>query len=311
MRGWLRRGGYAARLAGDRADLWPAGALAALAYLGWLPLLVVVAEPRVEALSYFGVSVVTAGAYPANVVALAVALVGAILLLCLVAAGAEAALLRMAAAPSPSPPPLRRMALSGLAVFLVAALPALAAAAATVLALTAVAVDAFLAPGRAGVALRLAAAVWPYLAGLAVCVVLGQAFGAVALRRALAVEPTTVTAALLSAAQELVRTPVARFGVALAGWVSDAAVLLLSWAVLRVLWAPIAQELSAGGLASAETLLLLVGFVAIWLALLLAAGAVHVAISAWWALELARTDSVQRAAAAPAPRPDPRGGTST
>jgi hypothetical protein len=34
--------------------------------------------------------------------------------------------------------------------------------------------------------------------------------------------------------------------------------------------------------------LLLLGFVAIWLALLLAAGALHVAVSAFWAMELAR-----------------------
>jgi hypothetical protein len=32
--------------------------------------------------------------------------------------------------------------------------------------------------------------------------------------------------------------------------------------------------------------LLLLGFVAVWLGLLLAAGALHVAISAWWAMEV-------------------------
>ena len=43
-----------------------------------------------------------------------------------------------------------------------------------------------------------------------------------------------------------------------------------------------------GRLATPETLLLLLGFVAIWLGLLLAAGAVQVAVSAWWAIEQAR-----------------------
>ena len=46
MRGWLRRAlDTRPQLAGDRADLWPAGALAWLAFLGWLRFLVVVARP--------------------------------------------------------------------------------------------------------------------------------------------------------------------------------------------------------------------------------------------------------------------------
>jgi hypothetical protein len=63
---------------------------------------------------------------------------------------------------------------------------------------------------------------------------------------------------------------------------------LVSLALLRALWGPIGAALDGGRLATPDTLLLLLGFVAIWLALLLAAGAVHVAISAWWAMELAR-----------------------
>ncbi|HET6744763.1 MAG TPA: hypothetical protein VFH90_02825, partial [Candidatus Limnocylindria bacterium] len=52
--------------------------------------------------------------------------------------------------------------------------------------------------------------------------------------------------------------------------------------------APIAMALSDGRVANPSTLLLLLGFVAIWLALLLVAGALHVVVSAWWAMELAR-----------------------
>ena len=44
MRAWLRRGAIAAQKAADRSDLWPAGALASLAFLGWVPLMLVVAR---------------------------------------------------------------------------------------------------------------------------------------------------------------------------------------------------------------------------------------------------------------------------
>ena len=55
-----------------------------------------------------------------------------------------------------------------------------------------------------------------------------------------------------------------------------------------MLWIPIGSALDGGRLATPGTLLLLLGFVAIWLGLLLVAGAVHVAVSAWWAIEQAR-----------------------
>jgi hypothetical protein len=85
----------------------------------------------------------------------------------------------------------------------------------------------------------------------------------------------------------LVRRP-SGFAVALSGMLVDAVNVIFSVALLRVLWAPIATRLSDGRLASPDTVLLLLGFVAIWLALLLAAGALHVAVSAFWAMELAR-----------------------
>ena len=65
-------------------------------------------------------------------------------------------------------------------------------------------------------------------------------------------------------------------------------VVVVTTALLSVLWMPIGDALATGRLATPETLLLLLGFVAIWLGLLLAAGAVHVAVSAWWAIEQAR-----------------------
>ncbi|HET6381164.1 MAG TPA: hypothetical protein VFH63_09080, partial [candidate division Zixibacteria bacterium] len=135
--------------------------------------------------------------------------------------------------------------------------------------------------------LRLAAEVWPALVLLVVAVVVGQAYGAVAFRRATGHAGEPVPVALAGAARDLLGRPVPRLGTALAGTLADAAVLVLSWALLRVLWEPIGADLAAGRFMSPDTLLLLVGFVAIWLILLLAAGAVHAAVSTWWALEQA------------------------
>jgi hypothetical protein len=290
MRGWLRRGAYAAQLAGDRADLWPAGTLAWLAYLGWLPLLVVVAEPDAADLQPLGVALYSSAAFPANVIALAAALVGGVILLALLAAASELALQRAAAAPAPrGPAPAAGPALSGLAVLLVAMLPAAAAVTGLGVWIAAVARDVYTSPDlETPLLLRLAAEVWPALVVLGATVLVGQAFGAVAFRHAIGPRGEPVPGALARAASDLVRLPASRLGTAAAGTLADAVILLLSWALLRVLWAPIAADLGVGQLMSPATLLLLVGFVAIWLVLLLAGGAVHVGTSAWWALELAR-----------------------
>jgi hypothetical protein len=289
--GWLRRAAYAAQLASDRADLWPAGALAALVFAGWLPLLLVVAPLDPQDLAFVGNSLVSSSAYPANVVALSVAVVAAVMLACLLAAMAEAALQRMAGARPARQVPFGRAALTALAVVLVASIPAACATAALVLGIIAVAFGVFTSPDLdTPLLLRLAAGVWPFLLAMLVAVVVGQAFGGAALRRALAADAPPIGRALAAAAGDLRRHPVRLIGLAAAGLLKDAAWLVLSYALLRVLWAPIGGDLAAGQLASPDTLLLLVGFVAIWLALLLTAGALHVAVSAWWALELARAD---------------------
>ena len=85
------------------------------------------------------------------------------------------------------------------------------------------------------------------------------------------------------------RHPGGPIGVVVGGLLVDLLVLVVvTTALLSVLWMPIGDALATGRLATPETLLLLLGFVAIWLGLLLAAGAVQVAVSAWWAIEQAR-----------------------
>jgi len=309
LRAWLRRGVIAAQLAADRSDLWPAGALASLAFLGWLPLLLVVARPDVSDATFLASSLRASSAFPANVVALGVALVAGVVMLCLLAAAAEAALIRATAVSAAGHPPFSQAALVALTVVLICALPAAVATAALLLGAVAL-VPAEVQSPDLGVplAVRLAGLLLPFLVGLLLATLAGQAIGGAALRFALAPGAPPIREALARAARELLGGPRGRLGVAAAGLLADLIAVALTYAVLRVLWAPIASELGGGRLASPETLLLLVGFVAIWLALLLAAGALHLAISAWWALELADA-RVEARDAAIAARPEARGGS--
>jgi hypothetical protein len=296
---WLHRGVHAAQVAADRADLWPAGALAWLSYLGWVPLLVVVAGPDPNDLSFIGVSLYASSAFPANVIALAAAAVGGFAILCLVAGVAEMALLQRAA-PAAEPSPLARASLTAFTVILLASLPAVGAVSVLLLGAMAVAPTEFQSPDiGTPILVRMAAELWPFVAVFLLALLAGQAFGGVALRRTRAGAEVPVTSVLAAAGRDLLSRPGSRLGVAAAGLLLDAVVLLLTLGLLRVLWAPIGAALAAGRLASPDTLLLLLGFVAIWLALLLAAGAVHVTISAWWAIELARSGRPWMAGMAP------------
>ena len=290
MRSWLRRGAEAAQLAGDRSDLWPAGSLAWLAYLGWLPLVIVLARPNPNDLAFLGVSLYTSSTFPFNVAALGVSAVALFAVLCLVAATAEVSLLRNASADRDrAPTPFGRSVLTAFTITLVSTLPVAAAATGTLTALIAVAPDEFLSPDiGTPVLIRLGTQLLPYLLLFVVALVVGQAFGGMAIRRAHAAPNEPIAAVLAGTARSLVRRPWQGMGVAGGGTLVDAATLLFTFALLRVLWAPIAVALGDGRLASPGTLLLLLGFVTIWLALLLVAGALHVAVSAWWAIELAR-----------------------
>jgi len=286
---WLRRGLAAAQVAGDRSDLWLAGSLGWLAYLGWLPLLLVLAQPDANDVAFLGVSLYTSSAFPLNAFALGAAAVITFAVLCLVAAAAEVVLLRNAAPGGTPDAPLARAVMSAFTVTLVSTLPAVGAAAVVLVGVIAVAPAEFQSPDiGTPVLLRVAGDLLPYLVVLALAMLLGQAFGGLALRSSQAAPERPVTAALLAAGRLLVRRPLAGIGVAGGGMLLDALNLLFTFALLRVLWAPIASALADGRLATPATLLLLLGFVAIWLALLLVAGALHVAVSAWWATELAR-----------------------
>lgn len=287
---WIGRAVAAARLAGDRADLWIPGALGALAYLAWLPLLAVVAgPPRVGDLAFVGARLFSSSLYPWNVVLLAGAATLVVLIACLVAALGEAALLGSLGR-SDGRRSLSHDTGSAFTVILAASLPAAAALAGLVAGAVLVGRAEFGAPDLRGpLLLRILGSLAPLLVVLAAAVLLGQAFGAAAMRRAVGPAAGSIGAALRGGLGDVLRHPTRRIGLALGGTLAELVSLGLAFALLRVLWAPVAVDLAAGRLLSPENLLLLVGFVAIWLALVLVAGALHAWVSAWWSLELGPT----------------------
>jgi hypothetical protein len=286
---WLRNAAAAARLAADRGDLWLAGALGALGYLAWLPLVLAVSSvPRASDLAFMGAGIFSSELFPLNLLLLATLAALGILIGCLLAALAEATLLRGLGLGTPQRPLTREVEVV-FSVILVAVLPAVAVAAALLSGVAAVAPAEFGAPD-AGVplALRIALHLLPLLGGLAILAVAGQALGGVAIRKAAGPEALPVGASLKAALGDLIAHPARRIGLALISLVVDLLAVVLAVALLRLLWAPIGTDLAGGQLISPQALLLLVGFVAVWFAVILAFGALHVWISAWWSLELGR-----------------------
>lgn len=283
---WLDNAAVAARVAADRGHLWLPGALGALTYLAWLPLVVAVASPpRTSDLAFLGAGLRGSELFPLNVLLIATLAAIAILIACLLAAFAEAALLRAQGLGTPDRSMTREVEVA-LSVMLVAMLPAVALGAALISGIAAVAPGEFGAPDLGvPLALRIALRLAPLLAAFAVLAWLGQAFGAVALRRAIGPGALPIGGAMKAALRDLVRQPMRLLGLALTAFVADLLAVVLAVALLRVLWAPIGAELAGGQLVS-RAALLLVGFVATWLASTLAFGALHVWVSTWWSLEV-------------------------
>lgn len=285
--GWVRHGVVAARLAADRGDLWLPGALGALTYLAWLPLLVTVGTaPRTSDLAFLGAGLLSSELFPLNVFLIATIAALGVLVACLIAALAEASLLRATGLGTPGRSMTRELEVT-FSVMLVAALPAVAMGAALISGIAAVAPAEFGAPDLGvPLGLRIALRLAPLLAGFALLAWLGQALGAVALRRAVGPTALPVGEAVKAAVRDLIRQPVRRLGLAVTSFLTDLLAVALAVGLLRALWTPIDAELADGQLVSPEALLLLVGFVATWLLVILAFGALHVWFCCWWSLEM-------------------------
>jgi len=290
--GWLRHAALAWRVVAGRGDLWLPGALAAVTYLAWLPLIITVAAtPRTSDLAFLGAGLLSSALFPLNVFLIATLVALGVLIACLLAALAEVALLRASGLGTPGRSFTRELEVT-FSVMLVAALPAVALGAALISGIAAVAPAEWGSPDfGVPLAVRIALRLAPLLAAFAVAAWLGQAFGAVALRRAMGRDSLPVGEAMKAALRDLIRQPMRRLGLALISFLTDLLAVALAVVLLRALWAPIGADLAGGQLVSPTALLLLVGFVAIWLSVTLIFGALHVWFSTWWSLEIGVPDA--------------------
>ena len=278
-------------LIADRPELWLPGALANLAFLGWLPfVLAVVGPPSQGDLAFFTAGLVTSSAFPVNVIVLGaiVALLGMTASL-FVAAG-ETLLMGAIRSLHGSPPGARSFDEEVLRVWaaqLLAALPALLAAAILGLGLAAVAPGEYQSPDiRGPILLRLAGDLWPLEVALLGTILIGQIYGSAAVRRAAGETAASFPQALAAAGRDVSQRPVRLLTVAIVTAAFDAVWLIGSWALLHLLWSPIGSDLAGGRVADPSVALLLVAFIAIWLCVVAIGGAVHVWSSVWWSLEL-------------------------
>jgi hypothetical protein len=284
---WLRRAGRAANVVGDRAELWLPGAIAAFAYLGWIPLiLAVVPLPHTSDLIFLGTRLASSSIFPLNVVLIAAVMAVVVLLACGAAALGEAAVERGLGEERPSGG-LADDAASTYAIVLVVAMPVGMALAALAIGLAGIAPDQVTTPDIGGpLVARVLAALAPFLVVLATIVLFAQAVGAAAMRRATGQRRVRLGAALVAGIGDLLRRPARRLGIAFITMLVDLLALAAAVLLLHTLWAPIGLDLAAGRLASPVTLILLLAFVTVWLTTVLAGGALHAWGTAWWSLEL-------------------------
>jgi hypothetical protein len=278
MRRWLSASVQAASAVADRSSLWLPGALAWMVTVGWLALLLGVARPpTIAELTFLGAGIVTSGQWPWNGIAILAATVVLTATAIALASVAEAALLRGRRVP---PTEVRRTFLVGV----VCVVPLGVAVAALVVALSFVAPGEFNAPepgSGGGPLFGTLVALGPILAVALLAAVIGGAIHAAATRSAGLGDGAW--SVLRAAPATLGRAGTAAIGQVLALLVARIAYLALTVILLRVLWAPIDDRLSGEGFGLA-VIGLLVGFVAIWLCLVLAGGALH----AWGALSWTR-----------------------
>jgi hypothetical protein len=303
---WFGRAAQAGRLVADRVELWIPGAIGSLAYIAWLPLVLVVASlPRVSDLTFLGADLYSSPLYPLNILLLAMLLALLVVIACGLAAVGEAFLLRELSDAQPARSRGNDVGVV-LSVLLVAGLPAAAVLGATSLRLASIAPAVFTSPDIGGpLVVRVIVELAPFLVVLAAALLVGQAWGAASIRRALGQPAVTLRSALLAGLRDLVARPARRIGLSLVATGADLLGAGLAFVLLRLLWGPIQVDLAGKQPFSLQSLPLLVGFVAIWLALVLVVGLLHAWVSAWWSLELSRTIVDPWAAGEEVPR-DPR-----
>jgi hypothetical protein len=292
MRRWWTDARIAADLVAGRAELWLPGALGWSLTIGWLPLVVAVARPpSVADLTFLGARVYSSGAWPWNLVAAAVGATMIGVTVFVLVGLAETALAGAG-----------RRGLSAAGVTRVAAIgfvttaPTLAVLLAAGTAFVVVSIDEFTSPAAGDPVLRSIARVWPFLAAAVAAWIGGATIHAAAVREAVLARAGLVEA--IAATLRRLRTvgAAALAVTSLASALLRVAYLGLTTVLLSVLWDPIEARLAVDGIDLAGVPLL-VGFVAIWLCLVLGGGALHAWASVTWTRVLGARDRRADAAA--------------
>jgi hypothetical protein len=277
MRRWLT----AARMAGsvaERPASWLPGGLAWVSTLGWISLVLpVVPPPSQSALTYFGAGMRTSGAWPLNLVLLVAGILAVAGLAAALGAIGSAVLIGQVQGRGAEPADVGRL----LGASIVFGLPALAGIGMALVAFAAVAPAEFNRGGAAGdPVLRTLLRVAPLLAFTALLAAAGQLLAGVAGR---------ISVRRRSLAAGIVRAPAAARRLGAAGAIHGSLSSLANFGyvglaalMVAVLWPPIGARLGAGEAWDPGTMVLLVGFVAIWLCLVLGGGALHAWSTATW-----------------------------
>jgi hypothetical protein len=278
MRRWLSDALAALRQVADAPGLWVPGALAWLVTIGWIAFAAAFAAPTTSGMTYLGSGFFSSGAWPWNAVAVGSGMLAAVLVGFILAAIGEVALLGRG-------PDVGRRALELAALALILAAPALVLLFLTALAAGVMAPGEFNAPdAEPGPLVRLAVRLLPLLLVIVVAAAAGAALHAAASRRLLR-GGVSLGGAIRGGANRLRRAGTAALVHVVAVLLVRVGYLAVAAMLLSVLWAPIGQRFEAG--IDAGALLLLVGFVAIWLCLVLGGGAVHAWGSVTWTRILA------------------------
>jgi hypothetical protein len=275
LRDWLGGGLAAAGVATRRAELWVPGAMVSFAFAGWAVFLAVVASPPDEGDAVFlGVGLAASPWWPWNAVALVIAVLSGLgIMLLAVAFGEVALLMRLSdkryGVPLSVPRAAGRLGLAAVPIVILAAVLLWASAPAFL--------DAFGQPDPSTPYLvRVMGITWPALLALAAAASVAQAWGALALR----LPWRLALATLRHRAHRVIPQAMLTMAVFLAGQV-------LTVVALSSVWQPLSRRLAEDGLSEPSTSILLLGFVWIWLLLVILAGVVQAWISAWWTEELA------------------------
>ena len=267
MRRWLAVASRAAGVVGGRPELWLPGALAWLLTVGWIPFLLAVARPpSVGELTHLGARIVTSGAWPLNAIVFGVLAALVVFVAFALTAVANDVLLGQIEGRRASPRSTGRL----LGTALLAAAPGVVVVGLLLLVASAVVPQQVNSPDDGqGVLLRSVLRLLPLLVLLAVAVLVGAAVASVAGRAASARDGSF----------GLREVGAAGLAQALTGAAVEVGFVVFCALLLGVLWPPIGVELAGGRIGLAGGVLL-VGFVAIWLCLVLAGGAIR----AWSAM---------------------------